>query len=418
MAEKRSYGASPIKYEFVLPRSFQPADFLPLRLATRADDARWLVSQIVRKTANRDVAPWGCVRLHSGVLRRVMVADRIADIVRALEGGGAVSTAPYHAGVKAKGYRLAQRFLGDRCVRVPVTDPVLRKRIEAENNRQQQDQRTRWKPIHYMLDDEQQAVTITTDADVILDELPDHTRLCQDVLADRIRRRELPFSVSSTGRVFNSITGLKSDLRTALRLGGEPTGSVDIRCAQPSLLAMLMQPGFPANGVKGAESYKDTLPGTLPRLPASALALLPSRDSETFSNLASDGSLYDHLMVGSGLSRDALKLSLLRDVLARRGVYPSATENAFRAGFPTVLKIIREVNRHDHGTLIRLLQRAESWLVIERVAPRLLGRVPTITLHDAIYSEAGGVDTVADAFGEVFREIGFRFRLKREGGRP
>ena len=36
-------------YEFVLPRSFHPTDYLPLRLATRADDARWLISAIVRQ---------------------------------------------------------------------------------------------------------------------------------------------------------------------------------------------------------------------------------------------------------------------------------------------------------------------------------------------------------------------------------
>ena len=56
-------------YEFILPKSFQAADYLPLRLATRADDANWLVSTIVRKTAIKDVDPWGCVRLHSNLLR-------------------------------------------------------------------------------------------------------------------------------------------------------------------------------------------------------------------------------------------------------------------------------------------------------------------------------------------------------------
>lgn len=292
-------------------------------------------------------------------------------------------TAPYHAGVKCKGYRLASRFLGDLCVRVPVTDPILAKRIEAEQRRQQhEDQRTRWKPIHYMLDAEQQFVTITTDVDEVLLGLPDHSRLCQSVLIDRIRRRELPFSVSSTGRVFNAITGLTRELRTALRLAGEPMGSVDIRCAQPALLAMLMTAGFPPNGLKGAETYKHTLPA----LPALALSLLPSEDASTFSALASSGLLYESLMADSCLSRDVVKLALLRDVLAKRGRYPSAVEEAFRDAFPTVLRVIRTVNREDHGELIRLLQRAESWLVVETVAPRLLRRIPAVTLHDAIFS--------------------------------
>ena len=42
-------------YTFDLPRSFDPCDFLPSRLLTRADDARWLISTIIRRTAARDI---------------------------------------------------------------------------------------------------------------------------------------------------------------------------------------------------------------------------------------------------------------------------------------------------------------------------------------------------------------------------
>ena len=239
------------RFTFTLPKSFHPLEYLPLRLATRADDARWLVSTIVRKTAHKDVDPWGCVRLHTDVLRRVMGQNTIAQIVKALEAGNAIETAPYRTGVRCKGYRLAARFLGDRCVRVPATDPRLIERIETERLRQQQDeQRNRWKPIHYALDHEQRAVTITDDAEGILDGLPEHTRLCQHVLVSRIQRRELPFSVSSTGRCFNSITGLKRDLRPTLRLDGERMGSVDIRCAQPALLAMMFRTKSPPQRAK------------------------------------------------------------------------------------------------------------------------------------------------------------------------
>jgi len=238
--------SSSSKIRFTLPRSFIPADCLPMRLLTRADDVRWLVSTIVRKTAYKDVDPWGCVRLHTDVMRRVMGPNTIAAIVKTLEAGGAIETAPYYSGVKCKGYRLAARFLGDRCVSVPATDPRLIDRIEAERLRQQQDeQRSRWKPIHFMLDDEQRHVTVTADANEILDGLPEHTRLCQDVLLANIRRRQYPMSVSTTGRVFNAITGIKRELRPTLRLDGAPMGSVDIRCAQPALLAMMLRAKSP-----------------------------------------------------------------------------------------------------------------------------------------------------------------------------
>jgi len=111
-----------------------------------------------------------------------------------------------------------------------------------------------------------------------------------------------------------------------------------------------------------------------------------------------------------------VKLGLLRDVLAKRGRYPSLVESAFRQAFPSVYRIIRAVNRDDHGELIRLLQRAESWLVIEQVAPRLLGRVRVLTLHDALFSRRRDVGTVADAFRAVFYDMGFSMGLKCDGG--
>jgi hypothetical protein len=79
-----------------------------------------------------------------------------------------------------------------------------------------------------------------------------------------------------------------------------------------------------------------------------------------------------------------------------------------------VHRIIRAINRDDHAELIRLLQRLESWLVIHQAAPRLIGRIPIVTLHDAIYCQRQNVQTVACAFGEVFEDLGFRMALKCE----
>ena len=266
---------------FTLPRSFDPCEFLPARLLTRADDARWLISTILTKTANRDTDVWGLVRLDSRILRRVMYKHDSPDIIRALERGGAIETAAYCAGVKCKGYRLAKRYLGDRCVRIPVVDPRLLERINRERQRQNAEEwQARWLPIHYRLSDEQRNLTIADDADVILAGLPTHTRLCQDVLVSNIRRGEFRLTVGTTRRVFNAITGLKSELRSALRIGGEPLGSVDIKCAQPGLLAMILTQATPPNGPKSRATYKHECsrpPDSLSCLPAPSLApLTPS----------------------------------------------------------------------------------------------------------------------------------------------
>ena len=412
-------------HHFILPRSFNPLEFLRTpRLQMRADDARWLMSTIVRKTAHRDTDPWGCVRLHTSILRKIMSPNAISDIVAALERGEAIETAPHYPGVKCRGYRLGRRYLGDRHVRRPATDPRLIERIEQAQREQEAEQRCRWQPIHSALRDEQRYLTITADAGGILADLPEHTRLCQDVLVGNLKRRELPFSLSSTGRVFNGITGLKRELRAALRIGGERLGSIDIRNAQPALLAMLIGLKTPTNGVKHRESYKHTplpLPPSAPPvclpplpLPASLPPALP--DAADFADVAVSGLLYERLMeCCPALDRESVKKRFLVDVLAKRGRYPSVVEQTFRAEFPSVYRMIRAINRDDHATAIRLLQKLESWLVVEQVAPRLLGRIRFATLHDAIYSPAAKLDEVEMAFHEAFDAIGFQMALKREG---
>jgi len=415
-----------MRYTFDLPASFDPTEFLPGRLMLQADAARWLMSTILRKTANRDTDVWGLVRLDSRILRRVMGRESSA-IIRALK-CGAIESAPHCANVKTKGYRLQKRYLGDRCVRMPCVDPHLLARLDAERRRlDAQDTRSCWLPIHHALDAEQRALSIDAPAaDAILAGLPAHTRLCQDVLVGDLRRRDFRFSVGSTGRVFNALTGLKRELREAVRLASEPMGSVDIACAQPGLLALEMTRGLPPNGPKGRATYKVHRSGAASApapcaSPAPASAGLPPAPSpalDSFASLVLSGALYEVLAERTGLSRDLVKHRFLVDVLAKRGRYPSRVEDVFRREFPEVYRFVRRVNRRDHGELIRRLQGLESWLVVEQVAPLLVGRVPCITLHDAIYSGRSALDTVEEAFEEVFDAIGFRLTLKREAADP
>lgn len=410
-------------FYFVLPRSFKPLDLLAGSLEMRADDARWLIDTVVRKTAYRDTDPWGYVRLHSRILDRTMDKHTRGDIVGALKRGEVIETAPHYVGVRTTGYRLNQRYLRDRPVRIPAYDPRLLKRIERERTRQSGERSDLWQPIHHKLDAEQRYVTITGEADGIVSSLKEHTRLCQGVLIDKIRRRDHPFSVSTTGRCFNSITGLKRELRAALRLGGERLGSVDIRCAQPALLALglhnhkeLAHLRQNSQGRRARNDEHGTGDLLFPQVEWLTRGGLPAfgPDVDCFCSAAVDGSLYEELVALSGLDRDTVKRRFLVDVLAKRGGYQSDFEDVFRESFPTVHRIVRAINHEDHGELIRLLQRLEAWLVIEQVCPRLLGRVPVVTLHDAVFCRRRDIEIVDAAFSETFDQLGFCLSLKPE----
>ena len=394
-------------HNFTLPASFNPAEF---GLCTSlAEPSRWLISTIVRKTANRDTDERGCVRLHSGILRRVCHRD-YAKIADSLEKGGAIETANHSAGRKSKGYRLAARYLSDRHVRIRCSDPFLADRIQRERERMDAKSDQPRLPIHERLDELQRELSITDSADDILKRLPAHTRLCQDVLVGYIRRREYPFSVSSTGRVFNSVTGLKRELRKCLRLAGEPIAGIDIRCAQPALLGLMMIQDTPSDGWKGCSTYKVEPAGSAG---GGSAGCLPAGFLE-WLKLVSDGSVYDVLGDSLGLDRDTVKHGVLVDVLAKKGNYPSKIEDAFRDRFPTVHEFIRRTNRGDHAELIRRLQTAESDFVIHTVAPRLVDSIPVLSLHDALYGRLGDLDDIQQAFQDASSQQGFSMAFKRE----
>jgi hypothetical protein len=380
---------------FTLPSSLQVADCLPTKHLTYADDARYLISTIVCKTAVKDVDEHGYARLSSDILRRVMYQRTQPAVVRALVDAGVVETAPYFTGVKHKGYRLHKRHLRDRSVRIRCTDPRLAERIAREHARLQDQELKTWLPVHYQLAHEQEGLTIGPEADEILDALPDHCRLPQSVLVDRLKRRAFNFTVGTTGRVFGNFSNLKRELRAAVRLHGQELGGVDIVSSQPALLAALLLGKFPANGPNQLPTYK--IPCPLP-----LTTPFPSPCLQAFAALVLGGGFYEQLVLATGLDRSTVKLAFLRDVVAKRGRYPSEVEQAFRSAFPSVHSAIRAINRDDHCTLIRTLQRLESWLVVEHVASRLLGKTPVVTLHDAIYCQRREVATVADAFREVF----------------
>ena len=165
-SDRRRVAASLKAFSFDSPRSFDPLEFLTTpRLQCRADDARWLVSTILRKIASRDTDLLGCVRLHS----RIFAQDHVrADDGRCdpCPGTSAIETTPYCAGVKAKGFRLANRYLEDCCVRRPAVDRRLIDRLEQERQRQDaEDRRSLWLPIHHRLEAEQRRLTIDAAAD-------------------------------------------------------------------------------------------------------------------------------------------------------------------------------------------------------------------------------------------------------------
>lgn len=396
---------------YLLPSEFDAEAFVgPLK----ADSARWLVATVLYKLAVHDVDARGFAILSSTILERVM-GRGYAKIVRALVDADVLLRSPYREG-RSFGYRLTDEYLGGTPRIVPVTNPVMRDRLEREQERHEAEQIERRLPIHDALGEAQKAMTIQAAARDAVEFLPRKKKLCQRVHVDRLERGELPLSISSTNRLFNGLSGVKSDLRQFVRLDGERIGCVDISNSQPALLGNLLTHGFPHEWGKRVPNIRIYTQFPSPPARPSLLSLpVPSSAAcSSFASVAVSGRLYDELAETFDGDRPFVKRRFLVDVLAKRGSYPSAVENEFHRRFPEVWETIQRINATSHCNLIRLLQRLEAWFVIEQVSPKLVDRLPIVTLHDAVYSTVPDLGRVEDAFQETMAEIGWRLALKPE----
>ncbi len=405
---------------------------------SHADKARWMLSQVLRKQSHHDTDVYGYARLHSDVVGRA-VGRPAGRIWKTLVSCGIIETSPHLAGVQSRGYRLTGESLDQPGRYARLVEPILIERVKRELERLAREKESTWLPIHYRLRESQHRLSIRPEVRMALDALPPRTRLCQSVLVGNLERGRPSFSVSDTRRVFNGLTGLSRELRKFARLGGEPICGLDLRSAQPAMLALLFHPNEP----KGAQTYKSRflaalLPPPAGASPCGVSALLDSfrlryaglscdvgPDYWRFLDLVLFGDLWlalSDLCSGCGIpipaveddTRQYVKRLLLRDVIAKRGHYPSEFERVFAETFPSVHRFVRWANRDHHATLVCVLQRVESWLVVENVAPKLVDRVPIVTLHDAIYCRARDRPMVRQAFEDTFDRLGIKLRVKHE----
>ena len=124
-----------------------------------ADDARWLVSTVLWKTASGQVDEQNYVYLAYRILRRVMNGTTCTAVIQSLIEGEGLMRSNYRVGVHCYGYQLSHRFLGDDWKQVRLIDPRLINRIKREEMRIEKQQAKRRRPIHRQLASIQEDLT-------------------------------------------------------------------------------------------------------------------------------------------------------------------------------------------------------------------------------------------------------------------
>lgn len=219
----------------------------------------------------------------------------------------------------------------------------------------------------------------------------------------RIKDKEVFASRDQYGRVHTNLTVLKSEYRSQLVVDNHKLANVDVRNSQPLMLSVMLR-------MAAAQRHKSSLFSSI----YSILYSNSGREIEDvrqYEELCCQGKLYDFLMseIGYESDRKQFKLDLFSNIFFCRNNPNSYYHQVFKKYFPTILRLISELKRKDHTVLAKLLQKAESTLVIDGVLSEFMENSPKIfvgSIHDSLLTEASATGRAIELFQKHFQKVG------------
>jgi hypothetical protein len=259
------------------------------------------------------------------------------------------------------------------------------------------------------------------------------------VRLDELNEKNYRYSVDQTAHRFHSnFTNLKTDFRQFITYGNEELVSVDIKNSQPFFALMLLRPGFYENfesPITFHSIYSNNLPISSPsHLQYISLMIrkcsesYTSKEIQTFSELVLNGQIYEYLAQElfdeKGIvfeDRRELKNEFFHAFYSPNqtiGKPDAHLRRLFRDRFPKVYEIFSLLKKKDHKLFPVLLQRIESFIVVEQICNRIAHirpYLPIYTVHDSIVTTAGNEGFIEAIMSEeIERLTGYVPNLKIE----
>jgi hypothetical protein len=241
-------------------------------------------------------------------------------------------------------------------------------------------------------------------------------------------------------RFYNPITNLKKELRSFLTYDGKPLVEIDMKNSQPFLAPCLFNSSFwePLNGnedkkikleginkglyrgIRGNKKYSQiiTLLKTSEKLSSKEFPF------QKFIKLVADGGFYEFIQQEfqplyptrfdkrKNVKKGVLTIFYLNNDKSAFNT-PSQT---FGEHFPEVHQLFRLVKGIEENLLPVILQRIESFLVLDIVCKEIALRYPEIplyTIHDSIITTKGNEAIVKDIMANKIQEwTGYRPMLE------
>jgi hypothetical protein len=421
----------------------------------KKDHLLFIIHCILQQRASRDDEHLkklgksnGFVPLHSKILESKIPGYR--DCIEYLLKAGIIECDGKFIPEKvSKGYRLASPYRGKEIKRVEIKDYVLCRKIAKDKpfNRQNPAAKefpylAKWFETERLEIDEQSALKWINDleaSDLIkinlnksyvptkrIEEKELLFEKCRNykILVSRIKEKDYFFHKDETGnRLHTNLTNLPKGLREFLTYDGQELVSIDIKNSQPYMSLPLLDkefwqskdvPGKPTLKRINREMYekigknKKEKNNTIKFLDSSKSLVQLDIQKMKFVKNVIDGTFYEHLVdifegqQGLNLGntekekRDKVKkmvLTLLFD--DDKKIYNkeyNSPSQVFKRVFPSIGKIFGYVKKGDYRNLAILLQRIESYLLLDRICGRIAKErpfIPVFTIHDSIITTKG-----------------------------
>jgi hypothetical protein len=393
---------------------------------------KYLISTILTHKQEKHSGSYSM--LNMGFLKNIV--PRADEYLNFLKNEGVIDWVNYSAGRNSRLYRLTKQFEGKTFYRT-LTDHYLIRRIQNNSKRMKYCNSKKYPILNLyvqkvQIDTQEAQQTIEkTYQDGINSQSIEKREKAEarrtyslgEIL--KIESGEIYKRVSKTnGRYDSNFTRLPSELVQHLSIDGHPLTEIDIANSQPFFVVSLFNP---TQGIQ--KIMKMSLPKPIYEQILS-LQLLDKQDIIKYIYLVLTGKFYKFMMSefrNNGLKfidYDNIKEQLFAVFFDKNSakLYSPAVK-LFASLFPNVQLIFEIIKSDQHNRLAILLQKIESYTMLDCVVPKIISNypgLPFITKHDSILPSGVMVTGKAEEIKklisrEIKRVIGFEPKLKNKG---
>lgn len=236
-----------------------------------------------------------------------------------------------------------------------------------------------------------------------------------------IKSGQFYHNVDSSGHRYHSnLTNIKRELRRFIKFQNQPLVSIDIKNSQPYFSQILLIEDFWTSNTTlsiynlcNKEYIKERIFPSSTIMFLKSLQLSDSQEIKAYTKLVNNGQIYEHYQdalfkhLGKKLSRDQVKDLFYISIFSENKLhFPEKT--VFKKIFPSIDRIFREIKKVKHNTLANMLQRVESYIVLDIICKRISKekkRLPIFTIHDSIITIKGYEDYLQAVMEEELQKF-------------